>query len=65
MKSTEGTADGSFAVENNQPVHDAPVNSIPDGGLLAWLQVAGSFCLYFCTWGNVPVLRVSLPQTIR
>jgi hypothetical protein len=29
-------------------IHDGP----PDGGLLAWLQVAGSFCLYFCTWGT-------------
>ena len=23
----------------------------PDGGLLAWLQVLGSFVLIFCTWG--------------
>ncbi|KAH7137200.1 FAD binding domain-containing protein [Dactylonectria estremocensis] len=27
--------------------------SVPNGGLQAWLQVAGSFCLYFGTWGLV------------
>lgn len=26
------------------------VASIPNGGLKAWLQVAGSFCLSFNTW---------------
>ena len=28
-----------------------PVQPPPDGGLLAWLQVAGGFCLAFNTWG--------------
>ncbi|KAI8716203.1 hypothetical protein NCS52_00913400 [Fusarium sp. LHS14.1] len=27
--------------------------SVPNGGLLAWLQVAGSFMLYFNTWGII------------
>ncbi|KAM0420394.1 hypothetical protein ACHAPT_011814 [Fusarium lateritium] len=29
------------------------LSSIPNGGLLAWLQVAGSFMLYFNTWGII------------
>lgn len=24
----------------------------PNGGLKAWMQVAGAFCLYFNTWGE-------------
>jgi len=29
------------------------VSSIPNGGLVAWLQVAGSFVLFFNTWGVI------------
>ncbi|KAM5344939.1 hypothetical protein ACJ41O_010801 [Fusarium nematophilum] len=29
------------------------LSSVPNGGLLAWLQVAGSFMLYFNTWGII------------
>ena len=28
-------------------------DSIPDGGLVAWLQVLGSFMIFFNTWGVV------------
>ncbi|KAM5376739.1 hypothetical protein ACJZ2D_005362 [Fusarium nematophilum] len=37
----------------NASVEMASPPAIPDGGLVAWLQVAGSFCLYFCTWGLI------------
>jgi hypothetical protein len=29
-----------------------PARFIPNGGLQAWLQVAGAFFLYFNTWGE-------------
>ncbi|KAF2226737.1 putative monocarboxylate transporter [Elsinoe ampelina] len=32
--------------------------SIPDGGLQAWLQVAGGFSLFFNTWGNLNTFGV-------
>lgn len=32
-----------------------PAASPPNGGLQAWLQVFGSFCLYFNTWGKRPL----------
>jgi hypothetical protein len=30
----------------------AAPDSIPNQGLRAWMQVVGSFCLYFNTWGK-------------
>ncbi len=30
--------------------HVSDLTSIPNGGLMAWLQVAGSFFLFFNTW---------------
>jgi len=34
-----------------KPVHHVnDLTSVPNGGLLAWLQVAGSFFLFFNTW---------------
>ena len=45
--------------DNRPSVHDGP----PDGGLLAWLQVAGSFCLYFCTWGTISVCVSMMTKT--
>lgn len=27
-----------------------PVDAVPDGGFRAWLQVAGTFCIYLNTW---------------
>ncbi|CAM1507718.1 Fc.00g045660.m01.CDS01 [Cosmosporella sp. VM-42] len=45
---------GSFEDDNNMSTASTGVASpVPDGGWLAWLQVAGSFCLYFCTWGLI------------
>jgi hypothetical protein len=41
------------SVHDNPPVDTPSPKPIPDGGLVAWLQVAGSFCLYFCTWGII------------
>lgn len=29
------------------------IRSVPNGGLTAWLQVLGSFFLFFNTWGTV------------
>lgn len=44
-KKHPGLIEGEFSTEIESEL--AP----PDGGLLAWLQVAGSFVLIFCTWG--------------
>lgn len=45
------------AVEREAPPAAPPPHrvaaSVPNGGLQAWLQVAGSFCLYFGTWGKI------------
>lgn len=44
-------ADGAASAPT--AAHKADVNnlaSVPDGGLQAWLQVAGSFALFFNTW---------------
>lgn len=32
------------------PVPEEVADEIPDGGLVAWLQVAGSFALFFNSW---------------
>ncbi|KAH7211523.1 FAD binding domain-containing protein [Fusarium oxysporum] len=45
--------DDNPLVESSFSVDDTSPKPIPNGGLLAWLQVAGSFCLYFCTWGLI------------
>ena len=34
-----------------KPHQDAGKGAVPDGGLLAWLQVVGGWCLFFNTWG--------------
>ena len=40
--------------ENAHDSHDGHGGGdAPDGGFLAWLQVAGAFCLFFNTWGVV------------
>ncbi|KAF4440335.1 hypothetical protein F53441_12283 [Fusarium austroafricanum] len=39
--------DHHLEIENKSP------KPIPNGGLTAWLQVAVSFCLTFCTWGLI------------
>lgn len=55
MDTKKNAADDSPMAESTSSVEDAPPSPIPNGGLIAWLQVAGSFCLYFCTWGKHPV----------
>ncbi|KAK9778625.1 putative Major facilitator superfamily domain-containing protein [Seiridium cardinale] len=45
-------------VQKQEPEADVGLGSVkgdepPDGGLTAWLQVLGSFCLYWNTWGLV------------
>lgn len=40
------------------------VNSIPNGGLRAWLQVAGAFVLFFNTWGILNTFGVYQVRTI-
>lgn len=63
------TAQGHWDPTAEGPVHDAGVVPVqekanttgydapPDGGLKAWLQVAGSFFLYFNTWYVRPTLQ--------
>ncbi|KAI9172558.1 putative pyoverdine/dityrosine biosynthesis protein [Paramyrothecium foliicola] len=41
------------AREETPPAATPSTNQPPNGGLKAWMQVAGVFCLYFCTWGLV------------
>lgn len=38
--------------------------SIPDGGLRAWLQVAGGWMLFFNTWGNLNTY-IHLVETLQ
>jgi len=38
------------AVLNQGEIATSSYDHPPDGGLMAWLQVAGSFSLYFNTW---------------
>ncbi|CAG1977287.1 unnamed protein product [Fusarium graminearum] len=52
MDTKKTTADDSPTAESTSSVEDASPSPIPNGGLIAWLQVAGSFCLYFCTWAS-------------
>lgn len=45
-------------VDNDTPAKSEiararPSSDIPNGGLLAWLQCAGSFFLFFNCWGVV------------
>lgn len=47
-------------VKANTTGHDAP----PDGGLKAWLQVAGSFFLYFNTWYVHLTLQSKIEQQL-
>lgn len=44
----------SESVKDTTPrEYDASTSDVPDGGLVAWLQVAGSFSLFFNSWGIV------------
>lgn len=37
-------------MEGASPVPETPMPIAPNGGILAWLQVAGSFCIFLNTW---------------
>jgi len=32
------------------PAQPSPASEIPNGGLVAWLQVVGAFFLFTCSW---------------
>jgi hypothetical protein len=51
----DGDGDGGLIAQNLQEEAQTPValdedQVIPDGGTVAWLQVIGSFAVYFNTW---------------
>ncbi|GIJ91968.1 hypothetical protein Asppvi_010943 [Aspergillus pseudoviridinutans] len=56
-----GTSGDLEKSSGQEPPNDAtrpapvkpPMFEVPDGGLVAWLQVAGGFSLFFNTWGNL------------
>ncbi|KAH7031621.1 riboflavin transporter MCH5 [Microdochium trichocladiopsis] len=55
-QSAEHSTSPTVESQAGQPHHDDEKNSrldsgMPDGGLTAWLQVAGCFILFFNTWG--------------
>ncbi|RFU27421.1 hypothetical protein B7463_g8925, partial [Scytalidium lignicola] len=49
MQSIEPSAETS--IESQSPPAEKHSSKIPNGGLNAWLQVAGSFVLFMNTWG--------------
>ncbi|KAF2148920.1 major facilitator superfamily transporter monocarboxylate [Myriangium duriaei CBS 260.36] len=58
LESAPSPAAAPTQTKVEQPAAPAPptandASSIPDGGLVAWLQVAGGFSLFFNTWGNL------------
>ena len=44
---TETSDDG---IDQSTKQDTSPADTIPDGGLTAWLQVLGSFFLFFNSW---------------
>jgi len=44
-------------VEEDTEVPIAPVGASPDGGTRAWLQVLGSFLVFFNIWYQRPVMH--------
>lgn len=47
----EKTVDSDGPLTSAPPPAPSHNNSQPNGGLWAWLQVAGGFCIFFNTWG--------------
>ncbi|KAI0950722.1 hypothetical protein AcW1_007958 [Taiwanofungus camphoratus] len=39
--------------DKDAPPAPAPGSDVPDGGLLAWMQVVGAWILFFNTWGII------------
>ncbi|PQE24036.1 MFS monocarboxylate transporter protein [Rutstroemia sp. NJR-2017a BVV2] len=44
---------GNSSTAGREKKQPQAVDPIPDGGLIAWLQCASSFCLFFNCWGIV------------
>lgn len=42
--------EASTVVSNGEKADTNVKNDIPDGGTLAWMQVAGGFFLFFNSW---------------
>lgn len=42
------------------PVPDEVADEIPDGGLVPWLQVAGTFALFFNSWYVLRTMHCNL-----
>jgi len=36
--------------EERQATPASAPDTVPNGGLVAWVQVAGAFCIFFNTW---------------
>ena len=55
MASAELELNGSSNEEKSIPdvLPSNPTSEIPNGGVLAWIQCAGSFFLFFNCWGVV------------
>ena len=53
----ENDSNTELVAVNDTPTSDMsrnnPNSEIPNGGLVAWLQCAGSFCLFLNCWGVV------------
>jgi len=47
------------------PAGGPPGGPPPNGGLQAWLQVVGSWCLFFNTWGLLNTFGVFWRQSTR
>ena len=60
-KFAEVLADGS--PEENEHA-SRPADAVPDGGFRAWLQVAGTFCIYLNTW-SARYVPVTLYEGVR
>lgn len=52
LPSAPSPAVGDNALAPQPAVAAVATPTAPNGGIRAWLQVLGSFCLYFNTWGN-------------
>lgn len=66
MESTKSESEQPFsdteqASNTTQKAHANDTDSIPDGGRIAWLQVLGTFFIFFNTWYVVSPLSRSCP----
>ena len=45
-----GREERKAALETEKQVEKSTLPEIPNGGFMAWLQVAAAFCIFFNTW---------------